>query len=287
VNAADLNNDGILDLVSSNPSAGLSVFLGYGDGSFSNATNYVVGSSPRHSSTGDFNGDGILDLVSANSTGGNISLLLGNGDGTFGSAANFSTGTTTNSIYSADFNGDGNLDVAVGTQSKGTGASVMLGDGRGSFGTPRVLDTGIQSYTLAIGDYNGDGVLDISSMDTNSSTISVLIAQTVNGVSPIESFSLGSSGDALQAKSIFQRRRQLLAIQRGQIGAYQNRLSSATATLHTQSVKFLEAESRIRNTDIAADSARLVRSQILQQASSAVLAQANQQPALALQLLSS
>lgn len=45
------------------------------------------------------------------------------------------------------------------------------------------------------------------------------------------------------------------------------------------------AESHIRDVDIADESSRMVRLSILQQAASAVLAQANQQPALALQLL--
>jgi len=46
-----------------------------------------------------------------------------------------------------------------------------------------------------------------------------------------------------------------------------------------------EAESRIVDSDIGSDSSHLVKNQILQQTAAAVLAQANQQPALALQLL--
>jgi flagellin len=45
------------------------------------------------------------------------------------------------------------------------------------------------------------------------------------------------------------------------------------------------SESRIRNVDVAMESATLSRNQILQQAASAMLAQANQSPQLALQLL--
>ncbi len=46
-----------------------------------------------------------------------------------------------------------------------------------------------------------------------------------------------------------------------------------------------EAESRIRDADIAAEFAQLIRQKILQQAATSVLAQANTQPQLALQLL--
>jgi flagellin len=48
---------------------------------------------------------------------------------------------------------------------------------------------------------------------------------------------------------------------------------------------FSAAESQIRDVDVAAEAAELTRLNILQQAGAAILAQANQQPTLALQLL--
>ena len=63
------------------------------------------------------------------------------------------------------------------------------------------------------------------------------------------------------------------------VALYANEVSNAAAE------NFQAARSRILDADIASESAELVRTQILQQAASAVLAQANQQPALALQLL--
>jgi len=59
----------------------------------------------------------------------------------------------------------------------------------------------------------------------------------------------------------------------------------AAATLGVIGENSLAAESRIRDADVAEDSATLVRLGIVQQAASAVLAQANQQPSLALALL--
>jgi len=74
-------------------------------------------------------------------------------------------------------------------------------------------------------------------------------------------------------------------VRRGNLGAFVNRLEG-TANNAAISIENLSAsESRIRNVDVAAESANLVRNQILQQASSTILAQANQTPALALQLL--
>lgn len=72
---------------------------------------------------------------------------------------------------------------------------------------------------------------------------------------------------------------------RGVIGAFQSRLTFAVDNLTVQRENFLAAESRIRDADIASEAANLVRLQVLQQAATAVLAQANQQPQRALELL--
>jgi len=73
--------------------------------------------------------------------------------------------------------------------------------------------------------------------------------------------------------------------QRGQVGAFQSRLQYAIeAVTQDRDVK-LAAESRIRDADVATEVANLVRLQVLQQAQSAILAAANQQPAVVLKLL--
>lgn len=71
----------------------------------------------------------------------------------------------------------------------------------------------------------------------------------------------------------------------GSIGASQSRLASALNTLDVARENSLAAASRILSVDIASESAELARRVILQQAGAAVLAQANQLPSLALQLL--
>lgn len=76
-----------------------------------------------------------------------------------------------------------------------------------------------------------------------------------------------------------------VSLNRGTLGAAESRLSSAVSTLQVQRENLLTAESRIRDIDVANEAAELVRLQIIQQGAAAVLAQANQQPALALNLL--
>lgn len=76
-----------------------------------------------------------------------------------------------------------------------------------------------------------------------------------------------------------------LASTRGTLGATEARLQVAINSVAVARENFLAAESRIRDVDVASEAAELTRIGILQQAGSAVLAQANQQPGLALSLL--
>jgi flagellin len=72
---------------------------------------------------------------------------------------------------------------------------------------------------------------------------------------------------------------------RGTLGTVEGRLQSAITNLTTSRENIQAAESRISDVDVAVEAAELTRLNILQQAGSAVLAQANQQPQLAVSLL--
>lgn len=76
-----------------------------------------------------------------------------------------------------------------------------------------------------------------------------------------------------------------LAQSRGALGTSQNRLQSSFSTIKTARENLSAAESRIRDVDIAAETADLTRNSIMQQAAVAILAQTNAQPQIASQLL--
>jgi hypothetical protein len=126
--AADVNGDGIPDVVVVNNTVGgrLSVMLGNGDGTFANPVNYAVGDYPESVALGDLNQDGYTDLVVALNTG-RVVVLLGNGDGTFQPAINFgSMGSGGNvAVAVADLNGSGYPDVLV-ANSSGLGTLTIL-----------------------------------------------------------------------------------------------------------------------------------------------------------------
>ena len=69
------------------------------------------------------------------------------------------------------------------------------------------------------------------------------------------------------------------------MGAMQNRLEVTSSNLAAISENVTAAKSRIRDADFASESAMMTRNQILQQAASAMLSQANQAPNMALQLI--
>ena len=72
---------------------------------------------------------------------------------------------------------------------------------------------------------------------------------------------------------------------RAQIGASLSRANTFLNTLQVQSENFAAAASQITDSDVAIEAANLTKTQILQQAAGSILAQANQQPSLALRLL--
>ena len=76
-----------------------------------------------------------------------------------------------------------------------------------------------------------------------------------------------------------------ISSQRGDIGAAQNRLNVSIANLGSARENLSAANSRIRDVDVASETAAMTRNNILMQAGISVLAQANQMPSAALSLL--
>jgi len=77
----------------------------------------------------------------------------------------------------------------------------------------------------------------------------------------------------------------LLSTQRGLLGAYQNQMEYSVNNVTELSANLTSARSRVIDTDYASETANLTKGQILQQAATAMLAQANQMPNVILSLL--
>jgi hypothetical protein len=115
---ADVNGDGILDIVTS----GVSVLLGKGDGTFTTGSSILLSGAGGNLEIADINGDGAIDLVTAtvdSSFNQTANILLGDGNGSFQNPITFAEGIAYlfPSVGVADFNNDGKLDIVVSGQS--------------------------------------------------------------------------------------------------------------------------------------------------------------------------
>ncbi|WP_210395758.1 flagellin [Motiliproteus sediminis] len=108
---------------------------------------------------------------------------------------------------------------------------------------------------------------------------------TVTANSGVSSIDISTAAGATNALSIIDAALTKVDSERGNLGAIQNRLDSTIANLSNISENVSAARSRIQDADFAAETAELTRNQILQQAGTAMLAQANQLPQSVLSLL--
>ena len=106
--------------------------------------------------------------------------------------------------------------------------------------------------------------------------------ETVRYVSQID---ISSRDSALLAMTVVDAALQTVAANRGLLGAVANRLESTIQNLMTTSENTAASLSRIMDTDYAAESTRLAKAQVLQQASVSILAQANATTQTVLKLL--
>lgn len=172
---ADVNGDGVLDLVTANQWFGTaSVLLGNGDGSFRAKTDYPVGREPVSVAVGDLNADGIPDLVTANSADNGVAVLLGASGGVFGSPSKYPTGAGPTSVAIVELNHDGVPDLLTADGSSNT-VSVLPGRGDGTFAAGSSYGTRDWPRCVVVGDMNGDPNPDVVTAN-GSGSVSVLLA---------------------------------------------------------------------------------------------------------------
>lgn len=279
----DFDQNGTLDVAAAFFGTNeLGISYGDGSGGLSALVYNTSGFDAYNMAQGDFNNDGLVDLITTNPNDSSLSIYFGDSSGSFGVSTSIYFDAAATGVVVKDFNGDGNDDIAA-LDNDQTRVRIYLGNGDGTFNLTSSVASGSGEYLYA-GDFNGDGVADV--VTNNILSTNQMLSQTTSGLGALSDFSVLTMADAREALPMLQRALGRLSSQRGQIGAFQARIEVGINNLQSASENYAAAESRIRDADIAAESANLVRLNILQQAASAVLGQANLQPQLALRLLS-
>jgi flagellin len=224
---------------------------------------------------------------------------------------NYYTTAPTTGAYAdttADSGNTASFDITVGTTSLTTGAVTLtgnqttdlknitsainqtLGSSQGIVATVDAAGTGISLSTATGTAQNVTVALDAASTTTSS----------VNGLGLDATYALGSAGGTAQNLSntsvntvdssnlvliSIDNALQQLATSQAQLGAYQNRFQAAITGLNTDATNLSDAKSTIVDTDYASATSNLSKAQILQQAGTAMVAQANTIPQNILTLL--
>jgi flagellin len=187
--------------------------------------------------------------------------------------------------------------VTAQLNSAGTGITLLNSSGENITITNDATSTGpvtIGGTATAIGATaigTGQLVLDsdksfgVTSTGAGATTDFVNAASASSQLQKVNAINIASVDGAARAISLVDAALANVSSQRSAFGALQSRFSNAIVSLQTTSENLSAARSRIQDADFAAETAQLTRNQILQQAGTAMLAQANQLPNNVLTLL--
>lgn len=139
---------------------------------------------------------------------------------------------------------------------------------------------------------NEDGQLQIymagketSGAITFSGSLAQQLQMNLAGYEAVDNLDISNVGGAQRAVSVIDTALKYVDSHRAELGAMQNRFSHAINNLDNVHENLAASNSRIKDTDYAKETTQMVKQQILQQVSTSILAQAKQQPNLALTLL--
>ena len=180
---ADINQDGILDVLTHALTAAITVAassevrvrLGLGGGSFGPLTLWPTALYPTDFDVADLTSDGHPDLVVTGYTTGTLSIHVGDGQGGFAPTRSFNAGGSVSRVEIADLSEDGLGDVLALSPSQNL-LRVLQGLGGGALGSPSDYSIAAGARDLAVGDLDADGRLDVA-VTSGSGFVSVLPGQ--------------------------------------------------------------------------------------------------------------
>ncbi len=246
--------------------------------------------------SGDTNSD--RDIFRKDITTGEIELVSGSESGAFGDLESNNPQISSDGRYIAFSSQASNLDpedlngvgvdifvrdmrtgkIAVASRGESGGGNDGLEEGKFAFSG--------DASTIFFETFENPNLLDGQTIDFYQGIVSTNpLFYFENSINSVGGISLASQSSAQNALNSLENSMRELTSFKAKIGAYSSRIQSSYSNLETQVLNYTDASSRITDTDVAEESANLVRQQILQNITTSILGQANQQPEIGLQLL--
>jgi flagellin len=242
------------------------------------ATNSAVLTGVSAAGTISFtlNGSAISAVVADQNDLSSLVSAINGVAGATGVTATFTSTTAKNSITLSTTDGR-NINLQDYASTAGATESVSFG---GTTLTEGTAVSAVKTGTVSLSSTKGG-------ITTANASAEIFAAAGVNNssFSSLAAVALSTAANASTALSVIDAALSQINSSRADLGAIQNRFTSTIASLQTTSENLSASRSRIQDADFAAETAALSRAQVLQQAATAMVAQANQLPQQVLQLL--
>jgi hypothetical protein len=179
IKAGDVNNDGMIDLVTANRSTfnpwSLGVFLNQGGGVFSQGTVVGPGVGGEALALADLDGDSDLDVAICDRSISTfyVGIYTNDGEGNFTLARTISAGQVPIDIAAADLDGDSDLDLAV-ADINGNQIVILRNNGNATF-TSAFIPIGARPLSVVPGDYDGDNDIDLAVCSQTEAAVKILM----------------------------------------------------------------------------------------------------------------
>ncbi|HEX7649140.1 MAG TPA: flagellin [Noviherbaspirillum sp.] len=295
------------DSTSAALTAGTNAGIAGANGTAAGAATFYVDGNAVTLNTNTTNIAGLVTELNTNKfTGALAGYQAAAGDGTNGGAVGTVVISKTNSLAAVNITGADanatNAGIAFASGTTGTAAGTIT-FGANSFSVNGIDLSGSYTTRQSLADAINSKVTGVYATDTGSalqisSASSITLAgASATGATGFNASSVAASTGSLSQADVSTVAGALDAIQRvdsalssvntlrSTFGAIQNRFESVISSLSATSENLSAARSRIQDADFAAETANLTRGQILQQAGTAMLAQANSLPNGVLSLL--
>lgn len=168
---------------------------------------------------------------------------------------------------------------AIGVELEELGKELSRIKDNTQFNEQNILDGSAATVNIQVGANSGQA------MELNFKTDGIDLSSIVASVGTLSTTNITDHDTATKLIKTINTQIEKVSTGRSTLGAYQNRLEHTIKNLDNASENLTAAESRVRDVDMAKEMMTFTKNNILQQASQAMLAQANQQPQNVLQLL--